>query len=117
MVPGLVMALTMTLGTGCGPEDPLAARLAQRLAHQVEVQSFNERDDGTLLVEVRVTSSVGPVLEALTVTLRQHDAGQEVLRQDRVTLDLSGMDRTGVVHLFATVPSAGAATESLSAVV
>ena len=117
VVPQAVAVVVLAFSSAsCGERDPVASRLQERGAHVVEVQSFTVRDDGTILVEVEVRSSIGPVVETLTVTVRQHDAERQILRQDRVPFDLSGMDATGVVRLYATVASAGEMVETLSAV-
>ena len=117
---GTVALLTLWLAVSCiscAEDDPLTGRLRARAVHQVEVQSFNSRDDGKILVELAVRSSVGPVLDVLTVTLLQYGADEEILPRDRVPLDLSGMDATGVIHLFTTLTSAGTGVEALSALV
>lgn len=113
----LVTVVLLTFCTSCGDDDPLAARLQVRASHEVNVESFNSRDDDTILVELAVRSPRGPVLDTLTVTIRQHDLDQEVLQEDRVPLDLSAMDATGVLRVFTSVQSAGGAVEAISVVV
>jgi len=112
----LPLALLVSLA-GCGEDDPLALRLAQRTHYSVDVISFSPRDDGRLLVEVEVRAGMGRSLKTLTATLRQHGPDQSVVRVDRVPLDLSGMDATGVIRLYAQVPSHHGTVDGLSALV
>jgi hypothetical protein len=112
----LLLALALPAGLACRQEDPLAARLAQRTHYTVELSTFSARDDGTLLVEMAVRAGLGPRLDRLTVTVRQHAADESELRRDRVTLDLSEMDATGVQRLYTRVP-ADEATQALSVLV
>ena len=93
------------LASACAAEDPLARRLAQRTHFQVSVLSFIPREDGTLLVELQVGTVMSTRLETLTVTVRQHGEDEQVLRQDRLPLDLREMDATGVVRLFRKIPA------------
>ena len=113
----VAVALLVLSASACGDDDPLAARLQARAAHEVTVESFQSRDDDTILVELAVRSPIGPLLDVLTVTIRQHDAEQEVMHVERVPLDLSAMDATGVLRLFTRVTSAAAGVEALSAIV
>lgn len=113
----LVSVALLALFTSCGDDDPLAARLRARAVHEVNVESFHSRDDRTILVELAVRSPVGPLLDVLTVTVRQHDSEQAVMQADRVSLDLAAMDATGVIRLFTIVPSAGETVQAISVVV
>jgi hypothetical protein len=101
----------------CAEVDPLAARLAQRTYYTVDVITFSPRDDGRLLVEVEVRANMGRGLKTLTATIRQHGPDQSVVREDRVPLDLSGMDATGVLRLYTQVPAHNGTVDGLSALV
>jgi hypothetical protein len=101
----------------CGEADPIVARLAERTHYAVDVLAFRSRDDGRILVELEVRAALGPGLETLTVTIRQHGANQDTLRRDRVPLDLSDMDATGVLRLYTEIPAHPGAVEALSAMV
>jgi len=101
----LLAAALALLVSGCAEEDPLGRRLAQRTHFQVSIVSFIPRDDGTLLVELEVSTLLSARLDTLTVTVRQHGEADRVLKQDRIPLDLSEMDATGVVRLFRKIPA------------
>jgi hypothetical protein len=101
----------------CAEDDPLAARLAQRTHYTVDVITFSPRDDGRLLVEVEVRAGMGRGLKALTATIRQHGPDQSVVREDRVPLDLSDMDATGVIRLYTEVPAHDGTVDGISALV
>lgn len=111
---GILLALTLL---ACGEADPLARRLSQRSHYQVDVLSFSPRDDGRLLVELEARANMGEHLPRITATVRQHAPGGEIVASDRVTLDLSGMDATGIVRVFSEVPAYAGEIEAVSSLV
>jgi len=113
----LLAILVPLLAASCAEKDPLVTRLAQRTHYQVGIVSFIPRDNGTLLVEMEVSTIMPTRLPVLTVTVRQHGPDETVLRQDRVPLDLHEMDATGVLRVFQKVAAAGSEVASLSVTV
>ena len=78
---------------------------------------FSPRDDGRLLVELEARAGMGEHLSRITTTIRQHGTGEEILASDRVTLDLAGMDATGVVRVYAEVVAHQGEIQGVSALV
>ncbi|MFQ5669581.1 MAG: hypothetical protein ACE5HD_03550 [Acidobacteriota bacterium] len=113
----LCLAAAAALSSGCQKPDPLAWSLAQRRLYQVAVVTFSQREGGDYLVELEVRTPMGGKLKTLTATLRQHDASHAVLREDRVPLDLTPMDATGSLRVYARIPAANGPVDSLSALV
>jgi len=109
--------LLLLAASACREADPLAARLAQRSHYQVDVVGFSPREDGRLLVELEARAGMGEHLSRLTATIRQHGTDKEILALNRVTLDLSGMDATGVVRVFTEVAAYQGEIQGVSALV
>jgi hypothetical protein len=109
--------LILLAAAGCREADPLATRLAQRSHYQVDVVGFSPRDDGRLLVELEARAGMGEHLNRLTATIRQHGTGEEILASNRITLDLAGMDATGVVRVYAEVVAYQGEIQGVSALV
>jgi hypothetical protein len=81
------------------------------------VVAFSPREDGRLLVELEARAGRAEHLQRLTATIRQHGTDQEILASERITLDLTGMDATGVVRVNAKVAAWRGDIQSVSAVV
>lgn len=112
-----ILLLILAACAACSEADPLMVRLAHRSHYQVDVVSFSPRDNGRLLVELEVRAGMGEHLKRITATIHQHSPAQDILVSDRVTLDLSQMDATGVIRVYADINAAPGELGGLSSTI
>ena len=115
MANGLRLPLGVLVLLGlvfCSREDPYTRALLERQGLAVEMLSWSPRED-RVLFEVRVAGHPRSI-EQLTVVVKQYSSDEKTLREDRVVLDLEGMEPTGVKQMFGSVPNGGTEPDSLS---
>ena len=96
----------------CSRGDPYTRALLERQGLVVELLSWSPRED-RVLFEVKVAGHPRSI-EQLTVVVKQYSSDEKTLREDRVVLDLEGMEPTGVNQMFGSVPTGGTDPDSLS---
>ena len=115
MAKGLWLTLGVLTLLGfvfCSRGDPYTRALLERQSLAVELLSWSPRED-RVLFEVKIAGHPRSI-EQLTVVVKQYSSDEKTLREDRVVLDLEGMEPTGVKQMFGSVPTGGAEPDSLS---
>ena len=81
-------AVLLTVGVvGCRQGDAHETLLADRAAHSVELLSWADRGDGTLVASLRVQGPVYSTLDVLTIEVQGRDPGNKVVMSEWVTID------------------------------
>jgi len=110
----LAIAVLAVVGVGCREGDPGQTILEDRAAHSVELLSWADRGDGTLVASVRVRGPVYSSLDMLTVEVQGRDAGDRVVMSEWVTLELSEMVRGTPFETTLFLDTGGSAPEGLA---
>jgi len=90
------------------------ALLEHRAQHSVELRSWADRGDGTMVVSLRVQGPVHSSLDVLTVELLGFDGAGEAVLGEWLTLDISEMVRGTPFDRSLVLETKGAQLEGIA---
>ena len=110
----LAIAVILASVVACRTGDDRQALIEDRAAHSVELLSWADRGDGTLVASLRVQGPVHSNLDVLTVEVQGRDAADAVVMSEWVTVDLSEMVRGTPFETTLFLETGGSAPEGLA---
>jgi hypothetical protein len=113
-VAALVCVLLCASLVSCQGGNARQALLERRVQHSVELRSWADRGDGTMVVSLRVQGPVHSPLDVLTVELLGFDGAGETVMNEWLTLDISEMVRGTPFDKTLVLDTRGAVLEGLA---
>ena len=113
-VAALACALLCASLLSCQGGSARQALLEHRAQHSVELQSWADRGDGTMVVSLRVQGPVHSLLDVLTVELLGFDGAGKAVLSEWFTLDISEMVRGTPFDRSLVLETTGAQLEGIA---
>lgn len=111
----LAFALLTFMAAGCSPpsaDDLVRQVMEQRNNYTATLQSWTQREDGSLYLDVLVVNNNAEgTLRTLTVMVDQYDADSEVIDSRRVVLNVANLTPGLGESVGVTLPGAAAQVE------